>query len=189
VHGKEPLRREKSLQPLQGEEPLQSLRCKKENVRAFFLRFYDVTRRPPFGGRFPCIKGIETAGELRYSPPHGSASKTIENAPDRAVCAASSAHGVFRDAERGFIHAPSIGWYRIAYMEERIAAAHLASLALEAPSSDRVSTELLEELLKSAKSYGVVLRRPESRVLMLSRNMPPKVYATFDTRDKEYSLR
>jgi hypothetical protein len=74
-------------------------------------------------------------------------------------------------------------------MEERIAAAHLASLAFEAPSSDRVSTELLEELLKSAKSYGVVLRRPESRVLMLSRNMPPKVYATFDTRDKEYSLR
>jgi signal transduction histidine kinase len=85
-----------------------------------------------------------------------------------------------------FIYAPSIGRYRIAYMEERIAAAHLASLALEAPSSNRVSTELLEELLKSAKSYGIVLRRPESRALMLSRNMPPKVHATFDTRDKEF---
>ena len=85
-----------------------------------------------------------------------------------------------------FIYAPSIGRYRIAYMEERIAAAHLASLALEAPSSNRVSTELLEELLKSAKSYGIVLRRPVSRALMLSRNMPPKVHATFDTRDKEF---
>ena len=49
-----------------------------------------------------------------------------------------------------FIYAPSIGRYRITYMEERIAAAHLASLALEAPSDNRVSSELLEELLKSA---------------------------------------
>jgi len=51
-----------------------------------------------------------------------------------------------------FIYAPSIGRYRITYLEERIASAHLASLALEAPSSNRVSSELLEELLKSAKS-------------------------------------
>ena len=85
-----------------------------------------------------------------------------------------------------FIYAPSIGRYRIAYMEERIAAAQLASLALEAPANNRVSTELLEELLKSAKSYGIVLRRPESRALMLSRNMPPEVHATYDTRDTEF---
>jgi hypothetical protein len=50
----------------------------------------------------------------------------------------------------------------------------LASLALEASTDNRVSTELLEELLKSAKSYGIVLRRSDSRALMLSRNMPPK---------------
>lgn len=85
-----------------------------------------------------------------------------------------------------FIYAPSIGRYRITYMEERIAAAHLASLALEAPTDNRVSTELLEELLKSAKSYGIVLRRPDSRALMLSRNMPPKVHADYDTGDKEF---
>lgn len=47
--------RQEPLQPLQGEEPLQSLRCKKENVRAFFLRFYDVTRRPPFGRAFSFV--------------------------------------------------------------------------------------------------------------------------------------
>jgi signal transduction histidine kinase len=85
-----------------------------------------------------------------------------------------------------FIYAPSIGRYRITYMEERIAAAHLASLALEAPSDNRVSSELLEELLKSAKSYGIVLRRPSSKALMLSRNMPPKVHATYDTRAHEF---
>jgi len=85
-----------------------------------------------------------------------------------------------------FIYAPSIGRYRITYMEERIAAAQLASLALEAPANNRVSTELLEELLRSAKSYGIVLRRPDSRALMLSRNMPPEVHATYDTRDTEF---
>jgi signal transduction histidine kinase len=85
-----------------------------------------------------------------------------------------------------FIYAPSIGRYRITYLEERIASAHLASLALEAPSSNRVSSELLEELLKSAKSYGIVLRRPSSKALMLSRNMPPKVHASYDLRDKEF---
>jgi len=85
-----------------------------------------------------------------------------------------------------FIYAPSIGRYRITYMEERIAAAQLASLALEAPANNRVSTELLEELLRSAKYYGIVLRRPDSRALMLSRNMPPEVHATYDTRDTEF---
>ena len=85
-----------------------------------------------------------------------------------------------------FIYAPSIGRYRVAYMQERIAAAHLASLALEAPSDNRVSSALLEELLKSAKSYGIVLRRPKSKALMLSRNMPPKVHETFDMRDNEF---
>jgi signal transduction histidine kinase len=85
-----------------------------------------------------------------------------------------------------FIYAPSIGRYRITYLEERIASAHLASLALEAPSSNRVSSELLEELLKSAKSYGIVLRRPSSKALMLSRDMPPKVHASYDMRDKEF---
>ena len=85
-----------------------------------------------------------------------------------------------------FIYAPSIGRYRATYMEERIAAAHLASLALEAPSDNQVSRELLEELLKSAKSYGIVLRRPKSKALMLSRNMPPVVHATYDMRDHEF---
>jgi len=85
-----------------------------------------------------------------------------------------------------FIYAPSIGRYRIAYMEERLAAAHLASLALEAPDDNRVSSELLEELLKSAKSYGIVLRRPQSKALMLSKDMPPRVHAAYDTRDGEF---
>lgn len=87
-----------------------------------------------------------------------------------------------------FIYAPSIGRFRISYMEERIASAHLASLALQVPAETTVSKELLEEILKSAKSYGIVLRRPHSKALMLSLNMPPEVHATYDMRAKEFFM-
>lgn len=85
-----------------------------------------------------------------------------------------------------FIYAPSIGRYRITYMGECVAAAHLASLALEAPPDNKISNDLLEELLRGAKSYGIVLRRPHSKALMLSRDMPPEIHATYDMRDRGF---
>jgi hypothetical protein len=81
------------------------------------------------------------------------------------------------------IYAPSIGRYRLVYMEERIAAAHLASLAVEAPGNRVVRDRLLAELLGHARSYGIVLRRPASKAMMLSRDMPPSVAATYDLRE------
>ena len=110
----------------------------------------------PIGeGVFFCIKsikGIETNPVLRYSP-------HMDEKPRRLplLLTGMSARLLlltvfFVMLSEVFIYAPSIGRYRITYLEERIASAHLASLALEAPSSNRVSSELLEELLKSAKS-------------------------------------
>ncbi|MGE0748809.1 MAG: sensor histidine kinase, partial [Rhodospirillales bacterium] len=58
------------------------------------------------------------------------------------------------------IYAPSVGRYRHTYLEERIAAAHLASLALEVPPDNVVSEQLGKELLDHAGSHGIVLRRP-----------------------------
>ena len=81
------------------------------------------------------------------------------------------------------IYAPSVGRFRLVYLEERIAAAHLASLALEVPPDNMVSASLREELLNHAKSFGIVLRRPKSKALMLSSDMPPRLDATFDLRD------
>ena len=80
------------------------------------------------------------------------------------------------------IYVPSVSRYRIAYMEERIASARLASLALVAPVGDRIGAGLQEALLKGAGSYGVAVRGPDSRVLALSDDMPPKVSATYDLR-------
>ncbi len=85
-----------------------------------------------------------------------------------------------------FIYAPSIGRYRMVYMEERIAAAHLASLAMDAPPDRVISNRLLGELLNHARSYGIVLRRPASKAMMLSRDMPPSIAATYDLRDHRF---
>ncbi len=84
------------------------------------------------------------------------------------------------------IYAPSIGRYRLVYMQERIAAAHLASLALDAPSDKVVGGALMEELLDHARSYGIVLRRPASKALMLSKNMPPAIDATYNLAPKKF---
>ena len=85
-----------------------------------------------------------------------------------------------------FIYAPSIGRYRLVYMEERIAAGHLASLAVEAPPDRVINERLLVELLDHARSYGIILRRPASKAMMMSRDMPPSIAATYDLREQRF---
>ena len=78
-----------------------------------------------------------------------------------------------------FVYAPSIGRYRNVYLQDRIDAAYIASLALQSPADRRADPELMKELLRSSQSYAIVLRRPDSKTLMQIRDdMPPKVDAT-----------
>jgi signal transduction histidine kinase len=79
-----------------------------------------------------------------------------------------------------FIFAPSIARFRQTWFEERIAAAHLATLALEATPQGMVSKDLERELLSHVQAYGVILQKPGSKVLMLSSAMPPNIDATVD---------
>ena len=74
------------------------------------------------------------------------------------------------------IYVPSIARFRRVYLEERIAAAHLATLSLEASPDARVSETLERELLSQAGVLSVTLREPAAE-LMLGR-LPPvrKVY-------------
>jgi signal transduction histidine kinase len=74
------------------------------------------------------------------------------------------------------IYVPSIARFRRVYLEERIAAAHLATLSLEASPDARVSETLEQELLSQAGVLSVTLREPAAE-LMLGR-LPPvrKVY-------------
>ena len=78
------------------------------------------------------------------------------------------------------IFAPSIGRYRLVYLQDRIGAAHLAILALEATPNKMISDELEKELLTHVRAHAVVLQKPRAKVLMLSAKMPPKIDASFE---------
>ncbi len=80
------------------------------------------------------------------------------------------------------IYTPSIGRFRLVYLEERLAAGHLAILALEATPDHMVSQELTIELLKHVEAFTVALTKPGAGKLMLM-DMPPKhLDASFDLR-------
>jgi signal transduction histidine kinase len=82
------------------------------------------------------------------------------------------------------IYVPSIARFRLVYLEERLAAAHLAIQALQETPDQMISAELERELLTQVGARAVILKRQESRHLMLSEEMPPNVDAMFDLHDK-----
>ncbi len=80
------------------------------------------------------------------------------------------------------IYVPSIARFRLTFLENRIADAHLASLALKATPDNMISKPLELELLANAMVRGIVLKRREARIMMLMEDMPPKVDAVYDLR-------
>ncbi len=84
------------------------------------------------------------------------------------------------------IWTPSVSRYRKTYMEESIAKAYLSLLALNAMPEQDPGKELSNTLLFHTDAYGIVLNRPDSRVLMLGRDMPPTVDATYDLREATF---
>lgn len=85
-----------------------------------------------------------------------------------------------------FIFAPSIARFRLTWFQERIAAAHLATLSLKATPQGLVSKALERELLRHVQGYGVILQKPDSKVLMLSSDMPPNIDATIDLSESSF---
>ena len=81
------------------------------------------------------------------------------------------------------IFAPSVGRFRITYLEGKIAAGHLAVLALEATPDNVVSQPLADQLLSHVGALGIVLHKRNNLTLMIDSEMPPKVDATFDLRE------
>ena len=81
------------------------------------------------------------------------------------------------------IYAPSIGRFRKVYLEERLADAHLAILALEATPDQMVSEDLAMELLSHVGADMVALKKPNAGKLMLMATPPQVIDATFDLRE------
>jgi len=81
------------------------------------------------------------------------------------------------------IYVPSISRFRLVYLQEKLAAGELASLALEATPANMVSKELTMELLGHAGARLVVRKGPKTRRLMLGDYEPSEIAMSFDLRE------
>ncbi len=84
------------------------------------------------------------------------------------------------------IYAPSIGRFRKVYLEEHLADAHLAILALEATPDQMVSEALEVELLSHVGANMVALKKPRAGKPMLMVAQPESIDATYDLRQANF---
>jgi signal transduction histidine kinase len=85
------------------------------------------------------------------------------------------------------IYTPSIARFRLSYLEEKIGAAHIAALALEATPTHMLSPALEMQLLTYVDAYSVVLDvHGLARMLIMNRDMPPKIDVNFDLRNTNF---
>jgi signal transduction histidine kinase len=78
------------------------------------------------------------------------------------------------------IFVPSVARFRMTYLDNHIAAGHLAALALAASPSGQIDQALTNELLRHVGAHAVILHRPDGMVRMLDSAMPPQPDVTFD---------
>jgi signal transduction histidine kinase len=79
------------------------------------------------------------------------------------------------------IFVPSVARFRLTYLQQRLADAHIAVLALEATPDNMVSHDLAKELLEHVGAYGIVLHKPNA-TLMLDADPLPPIEVTCDLR-------
>lgn len=80
------------------------------------------------------------------------------------------------------IYLPSIARFRMDYLAQRISAAHLATLALEATPGHMIGDALRVELLHHAAAYAIIIARPGDVRRVLAGDMPPAANALYDLR-------
>jgi signal transduction histidine kinase len=85
-----------------------------------------------------------------------------------------------------FIFVPSVANFRKNWLMERLAAAQIASLAVEAAPSAVVPDRLRHQLLEKAQVYAVAARRGETRRLVLQASIPGMVEAHFDLENASF---
>ncbi|HUK57809.1 MAG TPA: HAMP domain-containing sensor histidine kinase [Stellaceae bacterium] len=76
---------------------------------------------------------------------------------------------------------PALARYRIAYLSDRIDAAHLAVVALEATPDNMVAPDLARRLLAEVGALGIVVHEP-TMTLMIDADTPPEIDVTYDLR-------
>ncbi|MBC8051083.1 MAG: HAMP domain-containing histidine kinase [Chitinophagales bacterium] len=84
------------------------------------------------------------------------------------------------------IFAPSVANYRKNWLLDRLTAAQIASLALEAAPEYTLPEKLRKELLETAGVRAVALRRNESRQLVLQMEDSREIDTTYDLREANW---
>jgi len=84
------------------------------------------------------------------------------------------------------IFVPSIAKHRITWLEERLMAARIAALSVEAAPVGTLPQGLREDLLDTAKVEAVALKREDFRSLLLERDMPSRMDAHYDLRNASW---
>ncbi|HTZ37588.1 MAG TPA: HAMP domain-containing sensor histidine kinase [Stellaceae bacterium] len=77
------------------------------------------------------------------------------------------------------IFVPSVARFRMTYFENHIAAAHLATLALNASPNGKLDRALTDELLAEVGAHSITLHRPDGMLEMLDSAQPPQPDVTF----------
>jgi len=80
------------------------------------------------------------------------------------------------------IFVPSIANYRKNWLNERLMAARIAALSVEAAPMRSLPEKLRQDLLDTAKVEAVALKRQDFRSLLLESDMPSQVNASYDLR-------
>lgn len=81
------------------------------------------------------------------------------------------------------IYVPSIANFRLAWLSDRIAAAHTAALVLDAAPDGLISDELTRQLLDSVGAKAVAMKKGDSRRLLAFSEMPPQTDHEVDLRN------
>ncbi len=85
------------------------------------------------------------------------------------------------------IFAPSVARFRLSYLREAVADAHLATLAIDAAASEAtINPQLIERLLSHAYAEAVIRYQSGHPRRVVLGDVPPAVDATFDLRDRSF---
>src|SRR5258708_427370 len=81
------------------------------------------------------------------------------------------------------IYLPSVSRFRVEWLQERVNAAYLATLAVKAAPNFMVTQDLADQLLQVSQALGVTVKRKDAKQLMLKRGELPVNPVLVDLRD------
>jgi signal transduction histidine kinase len=84
------------------------------------------------------------------------------------------------------VFVPSVSNFRRQWLTERLAAAHIASLAAEAAPGGQLPPMLRDELLDRAKVKAIAVKHADARVLIIEMDMPAEIDASYDLRNASW---